>query len=473
VKNLASEGKIGCEDLRNALIKATSAGGMFENGMEKLSTTFAGQLSTFKDNLNIALADFGKIILPILSDLLKKLTTLLGVFKSLTPQTKKLILTLAGITAVIPPIMYLAGTAIPALVSALAFLAANPAVALLGALGAIALSIHGTINNLDNLKTSLKANSDEVNRLKEEQVKLKKEALDGNIDATKKLYQNYIDLAQAEKNRLIILKKTAERQNISQAALDGYDSKIKEHQQTINLYTKGLANLEVNQKKVNKATEKGTESIGRTPVKALSVRTVKDLIPLDDLKPTAANNITKPLEEVGSKVVKINEEIGENISNGFSTMVEGIASGTMSVGQVFGGLMNILGDVAVQIGKAALKIGVGMLAIRESFKNPTTAIAAGIALIAMGAVIKNFGANFSSGVTAFANGGIVSSPTLGLMGEYTGARSNPEVIAPLDKLKGMIGDRSQNVNVGGEFRIQGQDLVLALQRADKQRNRIT
>ena len=75
-----------------------------------------------------------------------------------------------------------------------------------------------------------------------------------------------------------------------------------------------------------------------------------------------------------------------------------------------------------------------------------------------------------SGV-AFANGGIVSSPTLGLVGEYSGARSNPEVIAPLDRLKSIPGDTGGgNVNVSGQFRLDGQDLVVALERANKQRN---
>jgi len=75
-------------------------------------------------------------------------------------------------------------------------------------------------------------------------------------------------------------------------------------------------------------------------------------------------------------------------------------------------------------------------------------------------------------VPKFANGGIVSGPTMGLMGEYPGAKSNPEVIAPLDKLQGMMGGKSQNVNVGGQFKINGQDLVVALQRADRNRSRI-
>lgn len=73
----------------------------------------------------------------------------------------------------------------------------------------------------------------------------------------------------------------------------------------------------------------------------------------------------------------------------------------------------------------------------------------------------------------FAKGGIVSTPTMGLMGEYPGARSNPEVIAPLDKLRGMIDSRSgQQVQVGGSFTLKGQDLIVALQRANKNRNRI-
>ena len=69
--------------------------------------------------------------------------------------------------------------------------------------------------------------------------------------------------------------------------------------------------------------------------------------------------------------------------------------------------------------------------------------------------------NFINGVTPFADGGIVYGPTLSIMGEYAGARSNPEVIAPLNKLKALIGGDG---NGGGrlEARLRGRDLVLAL-----------
>lgn len=184
---------------------------------------------------------------------------------------------------------------------------------------------------------------------------------------------------------------------------------------------------------------------------------------------------TKSIQDSAGDVKTVMLDVNDAFSDGFGNIIEGVASGNVGMSGVFGMLLGMVGDIAIQLGKAAIAIGISMKAIKLSFKTPGTAIAAGIALIALGALIKSQVPNIvggGGGATAFANGGIVSSPTLGLMGEYSGARSNPEVIAPLDKLKGMIGDRSQNVNVGGEFRIQGQDLVVALQRADKNRSRI-
>lgn len=69
--------------------------------------------------------------------------------------------------------------------------------------------------------------------------------------------------------------------------------------------------------------------------------------------------------------------------------------------------------------------------------------------------------NFINGVTPFANGGIVYGPTLSIMGEYAGARSNPEVIAPLNKLKSIIGDGG-NGGLRLVARLRGRDIVLAI-----------
>lgn len=47
---------------------------------------------------------------------------------------------------------------------------------------------------------------------------------------------------------------------------------------------------------------------------------------------------------------------------------------------------------------------------------------------------------------AFADGGIVSGPTLSLTGEYANANTDPEVIAPLSKLKSLLGADSLGMN---------------------------
>ena len=87
---------------------------------------------------------------------------------------------------------------------------------------------------------------------------------------------------------------------------------------------------------------------------------------------------------------------------------------------------------------------------------------------AVGGVLSAFAA-----IPKFAAGGIVSGPTMGLMGEYPGAKSNPEVIAPLSKLQGMLDQGNGGGGaMSGEFVLRGQDLVVALARAEKQRNRI-
>lgn len=64
----------------------------------------------------------------------------------------------------------------------------------------------------------------------------------------------------------------------------------------------------------------------------------------------------------------------------------------------------------------------------------------------------------------FADGGIVYGPTLGLMGEYPGARSNPEVIAPLDKLRDLITPSGGDGGFIASTHISGRDLAIVLHR---------
>ncbi len=66
------------------------------------------------------------------------------------------------------------------------------------------------------------------------------------------------------------------------------------------------------------------------------------------------------------------------------------------------------------------------------------------------------------GAMPFAKGGIVSGPTVGLIGEYAGASNNPEVVAPLDKLRSMLNPVGTPVIIGGTLRASGRDIVCVL-----------
>jgi hypothetical protein len=113
--------------------------------------------------------------------------------------------------------------------------------------------------------------------------------------------------------------------------------------------------------------------------------------------------------------------------------------------------------------------GISVQKFQTAFIQPQVAVAAGIAMVALGTAVANQMKQGPS-VTAFADGGIVSGPTLGLMGEYPGARSNPEVIAPLDKLKGMM-KADQSSGFVASTTIQGRDLAIVLERYNKDSKR--
>jgi hypothetical protein len=134
----------------------------------------------------------------------------------------------------------------------------------------------------------------------------------------------------------------------------------------------------------------------------------------------------------------------------------------------FVALGSVLADALSQIGKALISFAILEGTALESLKNPLSwpvALAAGVAAVAAGALLKS---TLSADKTKkFANGGIISGPTMGLMGEYPGAANNPEVVAPLDKLKEMIGG---NGGGSGQFVLRGQDLLLSVNRAQKASN---
>ncbi|MBQ6577222.1 MAG: hypothetical protein IJL91_05690 [Bacteroidales bacterium] len=112
----------------------------------------------------------------------------------------------------------------------------------------------------------------------------------------------------------------------------------------------------------------------------------------------------------------------------------------------------IVALTAAQKGKANADaegaVAAGMNSVANiPYVGPALAIAAAASIVAALAAIPKF-----------AKGGIAFGPTLGMFGEYAGASSNPEVVAPLDKLRTMIQPASYDFG-DVRFKIEGRDLV--------------
>lgn len=142
-----------------------------------------------------------------------------------------------------------------------------------------------------------------------------------------------------------------------------------------------------------------------------------------------------------------------------------LAEATQSnLSKLFKGILTGVADFLQQLGVGLIAAAVATDAFQTLLlKNPKAAAVAGAAALVASAGVR---AILARGV-AFADGGIVSGPTLGLVGEYPGASTNPEVIAPLDRLKSLIGGNNNDGGFIAETRISGRDLAIILNRYNK------
>ena len=396
----------------------------------------ANQMRIFQETLKELGVSFGEVILPLFTKIVKKLNELLKKFRELSPGTKEFIIVISGIAAAIGPALIAIGsmsTAVNILTASITALnlAAAGIVILATAFVYAANQIAPTLTTWEQLKTAISG------------------------VATPMSIAGRLAIAEAKKiGKAAIIAETAMR---------------------------GL-NTPEGPKPQGEKKDYFAESMGLLsgPKIVETTKAVQDLTPEVAKLKTEMKGIAIP-NTLPTAFVKIKEQttdLRDFIQVNFGSIAESMgmafASALVNGENVFGALtsviMGAMGDLLIQMGKAAIAAS----AITKTFANPLTGLAAGVTALALGTAIKAMSSKVKSGgFTAFANGGIVSSPTLGLVGEYAGARNNPEVIAPLDKLKSLLGDTGGNsVQVGGEFKLRGDDLYVSLERTKKRRNRI-
>lgn len=186
-----------------------------------------------------------------------------------------------------------------------------------------------------------------------------------------------------------------------------------------------------------------------------------------ELDPISLNVDTSKLSTALSMIPSKFRESAK-IGNSLEKNMQGIGAAASAAASAFSGLgsslelpaLDVVGVIAQAI--ATMISGYATASAQSASMGPWAWAAfslAGLAqLTAIVASVKN--------LTAFAEGGIVSGPTMALVGEYAGAKNNPEVIAPLNKLRQLIPDHGNGgLTLDHEISIDGNKLVILLKNA--------
>jgi len=315
------------------------------------------------------------------------------------------------------------------------------------------------INFLKKRKDNLTASLSAYDQYSAQYLQIKRDisAIESSIDEKQTEFQ--IDQAnkRREKKKEILKKE--------------FDDAIK----AINDRYKGEMEAEAQLIKMNKAFQdkrkseiaKSKELTGANLIAGTAIPPILVQVKIDpQSRSQIVQDFDKLMTDMAMAVEKLGEDIavslGETLGNALSGQGNGIEGFVQSV-------VGQLGNFVKTVGKMLIAYGISVEKFRTAFMQPEVAIAAGIAMVALGTAVSNQMKQGPS-VTAFADGGIVSGPTLGLMGEYPGARSNPEVIAPLDKLKTLM-KSDQSTGYVAQTHISGRDLAIVLERYNKDSRR--
>lgn len=172
--------------------------------------------------------------------------------------------------------------------------------------------------------------------------------------------------------------------------------------------------------------------------------------------PTLLKGAFDPIEQ---RIASLSEGITTVLGGAFQSVFENIANGGQNV---MGAFANAIRGVIVRLAAAAATAAL-LAAI----------IGAATGGASFGAGAKNFLSGFKglfgqlSGLPKFAKGGITSGPMLAVVGDNPGGK---EYIIP-SQIMDQLGGTGGNVNISGDFRVQGTDLVLVLERANQSRGR--
>ena len=502
-------GRVTVQQFNETLKAMAQDGGFAAGAMERLSQTSAGQLSTAFDNAKQALASLGVILLPIVNNVLQKIIELSKRFQGLSPNVKEGITRIGVFIATLGP-MLIVLPKIAAGIKAISFslsgltkaIAKNP-------IGLLAVGLSTLAASMIDLGVDTKAATVEVDKFAESLIMLddiaKKGALEAEIKRLEERFGRISDnLTKAQEK---FEKKGSYSDMIALSSLaTGYanaESKLEEYKEQLEQVNDRLADNEKQQAAAAASADSHAEALrqfnlashdyemsllrqGEITEKTSDKVRGKRLPSIEDLGLEIEDTFVDDFEimpwekEAFDKLVKL-KDAAKSVREELENIVQGsAASMLMNLGEALGAALTAgqkgfslmaaslrtLGGMLQDIGALLIETAASFIVFQKNiFKNPYLAAAAGVAFVSAGAALRAKAEQFEA--PALAQGGLAYGPTMALVGDNRSASIDPEVIAPLSKLRDMMGGNTVEV-VG---RISGNDIFLSNARATTSRNR--
>lgn len=449
-------GAVSVQQFNEVLQSFASTGGFAEGAMLRLSQTVSGKFSTALDNAKLAAASLGEQLLPFASKALDAFTNLAQKFTELDDSTKRIGIAIAAFAASLGPAI----VGITGVVKAITLLA-SPIGATVLAIGALTAAF---IYFYDEIRPIITAATNLIIELYNNVLPLRvliSIVQTAFVNAGKAIVTAFTAVGDTFKTIFNALTLALQRD------LPGAFNALKD----------GLANVAIDVVEV-------ASDIGADLVQGINEAIYAEKIDLlgEDALPTKA--------EIMAQFERLFAGTGTAIADGIASGAPAVQSGVddllrrltttqVKMKSISTGISESAKDMQQSIANAfgsaaatAESFAEGLVDVARQIIKQYLAIGVAKAL-ASGNVVQAVALSVGAGlldriqVPALANGGLAYGPTMAMVGDNKNAAIDPEVVAPLSKLKDMMGGGVVEV-VG---RIKGDDIFLSNARSTSARNR--
>jgi TP901 family phage tail tape measure protein len=448
---------------------------MFKINAESASFKFNKSLNEMKGSL----LEVGSVLLEMLVPVVTKLANFLreasDSFKNLDDGTKRFIITIGGIVAAVGPMLLFIGKIVsvfgqlapllPVIATGFRLLTAammaNPIIAVATAIVALGTAIYAyTQSQKDALAdvNTIEEVEAEIAKKRKKYFEENKKLAEGYGGQTKKNIEVLGDELKALEDKRDALIALAQTTTPTTAPTGGGGSPSTDATTSANTSNRAIQSV------ASSLTQLGAVQIGN-PLEGLTNAVVANS---ETINTSLKSNVDQ-LAYLQETAFLVGGEVANAMNNLANSAIDSLGLAANGMEGFLAGILKVVAQIISAMLGQAIAAAIAGANSAAAATGPAAIFTQPTFMASMvGGVLAAFAA-----IPKFADGGIVSGPTMGLMGEYPGAKSNPEVIAPLNKLQSMIGDKGpSNVNVGGEFVMRGSDLVVVLDRANKNRNRL-